>query len=602
MKKIITTLSFVIIGIIVSAQTPQAFKYQAVVRDNAGNVLAGQNVSFRISILDGSAGGPSVFTETHDAVTNEFGLATLEIGNGVPESGVWQDIDWSTGEKFLEVELDPDGGSAYTPMGTTQLLSVPYSLYSETTGDTTRWQKNSNNLYYVEGKVAIGHPSPVVNLDIRSQSPASSSSILLGNSDNSTNLFLSSGHESENPYISFRGMNAFRFMYWDGSSHELMRLTSDGNVGIGTDTQDPVYKLDIRGNDPDDGGIINLGNSDNTHKLAFFSGRENDPNPFILWKEGDPLRFATNEGQYNWSEKMRITSKGNVGIGTDMPDSSALLELNASSKGFLPPRMTQAEIAAISNPANGLQVFNTDDGKMYIYLLADNKWKEVQYGTGTITPGGSSFTCGDALVDSRDGQSYSTVQIGTQCWMAENLNIGTRIDGTIEQSDNGIIEKYCYNDLESNCDIYGGLYQWDEMMQYVTTEGTQGICPDGWHLPTDAEWMTLEEEVESSTSVNWNTTGWRGTDAGGNLKETGTTYWLSPNTGATNSSGFTALPGGYRVTDWSFNDVSGNGLWWSSSPGDSSNPWFRSLYFGSAQVGRDVNFKSFGFSVRCLED
>ncbi|MCK5838660.1 MAG: hypothetical protein KAG99_02370, partial [Bacteroidales bacterium] len=84
-----------------------------------------------------------------------------------------------------------------------------------------------------------------------------------------------------------------------------------------------------------------------------------------------------------------------------------------------------------------------------------------------------------------EGQTYSIVAIGTQCWMAENLNVGTRIDGVDEQTDNPTLEKYCYNDLESNCDIYGGLYQWNEMMQYVTTEGAQGICPSGWHIPTD---------------------------------------------------------------------------------------------------------------------
>jgi len=90
------------------------------------------------------------------------------------------------------------------------------------------------------------------------------------------------------------------------------------------------------------------------------------------------------------------------------------------------------------------------------------------------------------FTDARDGKTYNTVLIGTQCWMRENLNIGTRIDGSQNQTDNGTIEKYCYDDLESNCDIYGGLYQWDEAMQYVTTQGVQGICPAGWHLPTDA--------------------------------------------------------------------------------------------------------------------
>jgi uncharacterized protein (TIGR02145 family) len=91
-----------------------------------------------------------------------------------------------------------------------------------------------------------------------------------------------------------------------------------------------------------------------------------------------------------------------------------------------------------------------------------------------------TFVCGENLNDLRDGQSYSTVLIGTQCWMAENLNIGTMLTGSGNQTDNNTIEKYCYHDSTSYCDTYGGLYQWNQMMQYDTIAGTQGICPSGW--------------------------------------------------------------------------------------------------------------------------
>ncbi|MDD5694309.1 MAG: FISUMP domain-containing protein [Bacteroidales bacterium] len=155
--------------------------------------------------------------------------------------------------------------------------------------------------------------------------------------------------------------------------------------------------------------------------------------------------------------------------------------------------------------------------------------------------------CGCVAPVLYEGQTYTTVQIGGQCWFKENMNVGTMIVGTIEQSNNGTIEKYFYDNNPSNCGIYGGLYQWNEAMQYVTTEGVQGICPDGWHIPTDNEWKILEGTVDSQYPVGdpeWELTGWRGFDAGGNLKETGFTHWLSPNTGANNSSGFTCLPGG----------------------------------------------------------
>lgn len=295
------------------------------------------------------------------------------------------------------------------------------------------------------------------------------------------------------------------------------------------------------------------------------------------------------------------TITAQVSINTDgtTPDASAMFEVKSSDKGFLPPRMTATEIGNIASPANGLFVFNTTDNKAYIFVSADNEWKELNYGTGTITPTPATWSCGDALVDTRDSKSYTTIQIGTQCWMAENLNIGTRIDGSGNQTDNGTIEKYCYDDNTSNCDTYGGLYQWNEMMQYITTEGTQGICPTGWHLPTDAEWCTLEQEVDPT--ITCSSTGWRGVDGGGKLKEAGTTHWTSPNTGATNSSGFTGLPGGYRNTSASFLYLTDYAGFWSSSE-NGANAWHRDPHYNSAQVYRGNDGQAYGFSVRCIRD
>ena len=101
------------------------------------------------------------------------------------------------------------------------------------------------------------------------------------------------------------------------------------------------------------------------------------------------------------------------------------------------------------------------------------------------------FSCGQTLQDIRDGKTYPTVQLGTQCWMRTNLNYGSSIAGTLSQSDNCQVEKYCYADDASNCTVYGGLYQWDELMQYQTTVPLQGLCPPGWHIPSQGEWMVL---------------------------------------------------------------------------------------------------------------
>ena len=220
-----------------------------------------------------------------------------------------------------------------------------------------------------------------------------------------------------------------------------------------------------------------------------------------------------------------------------------------------------------------------------------------------------AFDCGNNLVDSRNGQTYKTVQIGNQCWFQENLNIGKRIDGINNQTNNSTIEKYCYNDSTKYCDIYGGLYQWDEMMQYVTTEKAKGICPTGWHISTNNEWTTLERDVCSSITCSSDfpydntTTGWRGTDEGGKMKEAGTTHWNSPNIGATNSSGFTVLPGGLRdYFDGTFHNLGYYSSFWSSTEQDGTISWSTDIAGNQSYVGRFNDSKSNGFSVRCIKD
>jgi len=228
----------------------------------------------------------------------------------------------------------------------------------------------------------------------------------------------------------------------------------------------------------------------------------------------------------------------------------------------------------------------TEDTTYYVRAYATNA-------VGTYYGNEVSFTtpvweCGNPIMDERDGQTYNTIQIGEQCWMAENLNVGIRIDGSSNQTNNGTIEKYCYDNLVGNCDVYGGLYQWDEMMGYLTQEGVQGICPENWHLPTDAEWTVLTNFLGGEGVV------------GGKLKETGTTHWQSPNTGATNSSGFTGLPGG-RYVGGSYIVLGSYGHWWSSTD-YSSYAWRRDMYYINGEVGRGDSNQSSGFSVRCVRD
>jgi uncharacterized protein (TIGR02145 family) len=307
---------------------------------------------------------------------------------------------------------------------------------------------------------------------------------------------------------------------------------------------------------------------------------------------------------------LSVFSSAQVSINTDgsQPSSSAMLEVKSTNKGLLIPRMTTSQIAAIQTPADGLQVYNTEWGKLYVYVAAAGNWKEMSFGTGTILTANLNFICGDLLNDLRDGgKVYETVLIGTQCWMKQNLNVGIMINQGI-QSNNSLIEKYCYNHNESNCDVYGGLYRWDEMMNYTPSSntnpsGVQGICPTGWHMPSDAEWCQMESYLDAT--VNCSTVpGWLGTDVGGKMKETGTAHWSNPNTGATNSSGFTARAGGY-VSDlpyFFFGQLTYHCYFYSTTESSTAAAWMQYLTNESAQVGHGINNKSDSFSARCLKN
>jgi uncharacterized protein (TIGR02145 family) len=197
-----------------------------------------------------------------------------------------------------------------------------------------------------------------------------------------------------------------------------------------------------------------------------------------------------------------------------------------------------------------------------------------------------------------DGNNYPVIQIGTgkcapQNWMAENLKTTKFKDGKtsiLNVTDYAAwtalsTPAYCwYNNDAAYKATYGALYNW-------YTVSTGNLCPTGWHVPTDAEWTTLTNYFLGGESV-----------AGGKLKETGTTHWANPNTGATNETGFTALPGGYRSPDGAFCCIGSYGKWWSALGSDASEAWVRYLSNSFSGVSRSLFNKNYGLSVRCLKD
>jgi uncharacterized protein (TIGR02145 family) len=233
--------------------------------------------------------------------------------------------------------------------------------------------------------------------------------------------------------------------------------------------------------------------------------------------------------------------------------------------------------------------------------------------SGTVYSNERSFThvtwgrCpGDPSVTDIDGNFYNTVQIGTQCWTQSNLKVskyrnGDNIPTGLSNSawQNTTVGAYAIYDNNSvNDGLYGKLYNHYAVMD------NRGLCPTGWHVPTDGEWNVMVKYLDPNADtacINC----WQSGIAGGALKSTAIQPtpggWESPNVGATNSSGFSAGPGGLRFSDGYFYDLGNYGYWWSSSS-SGSNAWSRVLVYDDGVIYRYVNYRSYGFSVRCLRD
>ncbi len=355
MKKITLTFITVFTAITLVAQVPQAFKYQAVVRDSSQSIISDQLVSLKIGIVQDSINGTVIYSETHTRTTNQYGLISLEIGNGTVTSGVFDEINWGHGQFYMEIWLDENGGSDFLEMGTIQLLSVPYAF----------------------------------------------------------------------------------------NSKSLTLISPNGTI-------------------------------------------------------------------YN----VTVDDAGNL-----------------------------------------------------------------------------TTQCPSSITDC-NGNNYDVILIGSQCWMSENLvtsrfNDGSEIPLEIHSAIWSTLTSpgYCWynNDSATFGSTYGAMYNW-----YAVNAGN--LCPKGWHIPTDEDWSTLITYA-GGESV-----------AGGNLKEADTTHWKSPNIGATNEFGFTALPGGGRSGTGSFYGEGVRGNYWSATDFDATNAWYRALYYDYTIVYRTNNDMKNGFSIRCIRD
>ena len=543
--KTIFTLLLAALAFVTGAQ-PQKINYQALALGSNGKPLKNTAVSLRLSILDSVATGTVLYTETQPATTDAGGQFSVYLGTGTPTAGTFASLPWANGnDKFLKVEMDAQGGTNYQTMGTTQLVSVPYAMAA--------------------GSLREG-----------------------------------------------------AFLYGNGGQTYQLNIGANGPAWT-------CYPPTIQAN----AGADQLNVCSNTVTLSGNTASRMTPAWSVLTGTGGSVNGTTFTGTRGNAYSLRYTLTNACGTTSDTLQISLALPATVASAGPDQLSLTITATLAANTPAagqtgtwtittgSGATLNNANSPAATLTKGADSAYTLVWTISG---PCGSSrdtvnlrfpapvgTACGQAV--SYAGESYPTVQIGTQCWFAKNLNVGTMIQGANDQTNNSTLEKYCYNNDTANCAIYGGLYQWAEAVQYQNgasnstspspafTGNVRGICPTGWHLPSDVEYCTLTTFLDAT--VNCTVFNWSGTDAGGKMKSL-SGLWFPPNN-ATNSSGFSALPGGVR-NEVGFGNVGGCAIFWSTSDSSNTSAFQRYLHKSNSFISRYSDPKFLGFSVRCTQD
>jgi len=406
MKNLI--ISITILGLmatnILFAQIPQAFKYQAVIRDTTGQVFQNKLISLRISILKGDVEGEEVYSEIHDVQTDQFGLVNLNIGQGHDVNRDFSTIPWGEDTFFLKVEIDMDGAMDYHLLGVSQLMAVPYALYAESAGNDY-WDKGANGIHYAEGNVGIGTDNPQNTLDVLGGANIRGN-VTLG-SGNWIGLYLNGFGNDDQPewLIASHNQGGLQLRRWDGvdfSEHYLkvdegrfrfgaynspplmyqfhgwayitdslkvggnnFFVANDGKVGIGTTT--PQARLHI--NSEDDSPLLFLAgfnpgikftDLNNDHKTwQIKSDNHNQMHNFRILEDGDEnkTRFYIAEG-------------GNVGIGTTDPGTYKFrVEIDEDGGSERAIMLLKNKSTAVGSLCN-LYISSGESGSTYLNYVA----------------------------------------------------------------------------------------------------------------------------------------------------------------------------------------------------------------------------------------
>jgi len=506
MKKIFTFLVAFTVTTLIYSQLPQNFSYQAIVRGANNALLSNQKLGIKISLLKGTENGQSVYSEVHTATTNANGLVSIAVGGGTFLEGNFIKIDWANGPYFIKTEIDPEGGTNYSLVTTTQLLSVPYALYAANSqpgpkgdkgekGDqgsagkdgrleyqNMRVSKSGDTLYLTNGNYVIIPGISAVNVDNTSVNPEPTNATITG--------------------------------------LECGSVTSTGTLVAGKGSNNVFISISYTG-----------GNAGNYAGVSFNSEGVSGLKAVL-----SPGKLVNGNGTLTFSITGTPASVGTATFNITINGKSCTLTKSVNDP---------------SQPTNGY---------------------------------------GENITDI-DGNTYKTVIIGTQHWMAQNLNTTKFSDGTPISNvvNNESPAWFNYGNDPSFGEVYGKLYNGYTVSS--KTNGGKNVCPTGWHVSTDDEWLNL---VDYLGGLNI---------AGDKLKEAGDKHWNVPNTEATNSSLFSALPGGYyNVSNSVFDWILWSGVWYTSTEMTSSNLWTRRMYSEYSQVERSISGRVHGFSIRCVKD
>jgi uncharacterized protein (TIGR02145 family) len=572
MNKILLFTCLIISGIFVLGQAPpNGFNYSAVARDANGNLVTDQAISLRMSIIAGSAVGTTVYQEVHSSNTDDYGMFNLTIGTGAIMDGSFAGINWADNTYHLKIEMDITGGMNYTNMGTTQFLSVPYAMHAATADSVTN---QSFQTLSISGDTIFLTNGGFVTLDGSSASGGGNSS--------------GTGPNAPLPAItttSVSNITSYTALCGGDISHDGGTAVTERGV-CWNNSPEPTI---------DDNRTLDFGGGTGSFSINF-SGLQLNTTYYVR-------AFAINNTGISYGNELSFTTTAlNGAIGAN--------------------------------------------------LLPDNGYCS----NDTI----SISSCNGQTSLSHNGHDYELVEIGGQCWFKENLQTTTfrngnplyKIDsnnqfldtaktfirdancvyhifttnsynnnGSYLPTDSVFTSAYTWPNYDSNAyaNPYGALYNY-----YAVTDPNE-LCPTGWHIPTDCEWMYLENTLGINASEQ-QATGYRGTNQGGMLKSINN--WAAPNTWATNSSGFNGMPSGFSYTNqqsnfWSnnsflipglcsiyddviyyynlssnFSSLNSTTSWWSSN-----DYYYRELGNSNGGINRASTTSNHNYkSVRCLKD